>query len=299
MPMSQAHLVFLRANQGHRFAMKKLAAKAPLAMQAMKHKADEEEQFNPDSELVLHEFVAAVVRLAHARLQEPADDPLNARVERLMRSFILPNCARAEESGNAWHRSKMAEEPLSGVYLSKEKALRYVFEGYASLDDRDRRHAKDLNVTEFLRMMYDAKLLDSKAKPGGMAGGAVKASDGATFQSDAMAALGVAKMKKKRRKERDAAATAGANVSVASAEGGAAKFGCKFARDGAGAGDESGAEGGGFDAAVRRDGLTVQEAIEVFVMSQIEGEGEGVVQMDYEVGPRADDHNLICSHMSK
>jgi hypothetical protein len=33
---------------------------------------------------------------------------------------------------------------------------------------------------------------------------------------------------------------------------------------------------------VKHDGLTVHEAIEVFVQSQIEGTGEGMVQMDYE-----------------
>ena len=210
MPMSHAHLVFLRANQGHRFVMKKLAAKAPLAMMAMQKQAEKEEKFNPGSELVLHEFVAAVVRLAHTRLEDPSTDPLNVRIERLMENFIMPNCGQSEESGNAWFRSRMAEEPLNGVYLHKEKALRYVFEGYASLDKRDRRHCKDLNVTEFLRMIHDAKLLDSKAKPGGMAGGAVKSSGGASLQSDAMAALGMAKMKL--RKDKEAASAAGANI---------------------------------------------------------------------------------------
>ena len=33
---------------------------------------------------------------------------------------------------------------------------------------------------------------------------------------------------------------------------------------------------------MKHDGLTVHEAIEVFVQSQIEGTGEGMVQMDYE-----------------
>ena len=153
-----------------------------------------------------------MVRLAHSRLSEPAADPLNVRIERLMENYILPNCGQDEESGNAWFRKRMAEEPLNGVYLRKEKALRYIFEGYASLDGQDRGHAKDLNVTEFLRLMYDAKLMDSKAKPGGMAGGPVKtsSSEGVPLQADAMVALGYAKLKL--RVDREASKAAGAQI---------------------------------------------------------------------------------------
>ena len=67
LPMSHAHLIFLRANLGHHRAMKKLAAKAPAAFGAKSTPAGA----NPDadSELTLHEYVAAMVRVAHARLQ--------------------------------------------------------------------------------------------------------------------------------------------------------------------------------------------------------------------------------------
>jgi hypothetical protein len=66
--MSHAHLIFLRANLGHQRAMKKLAAKAPAALGARLKPAGGE---NPDadSELTLHEYVAAIVRVAHARLK--------------------------------------------------------------------------------------------------------------------------------------------------------------------------------------------------------------------------------------
>lgn len=275
LPMSHCHLIFLRANQGHRLAMKKLNARAPLAAAAMQAQSKKDEKWNPDDELVLHEFIGVVVRLAHARLTEPADDPLPRRIERIMENYIMPNCGQGEETGNAWHRARMAEEPLNDIYLRKEKALRFVFEGYASLDGSDRGHAKDLNITEFLRLIYDAKLLDSEVTPGGMAGDAVKKKQsGGSLGSDAMVALSAAKLKL--RQDREGAAAAGAAIRTDIAK---MLSPMKQRRKSQSEGDGD----TGFDIESKvYDGLTLHEIIEIFVRSQIEGAGEGMVQMDYD-----------------
>jgi len=270
--MSHAHLVFLRANQGHCLAMKKLAAVAPQAMESMQKLSSGDQKFNPDSELVLHEFVAAVVRLADARLKDRGPGDLPNRIERIMHNFIIPNCGRAIDTTNTWYRTQMAKEPLNSLYVRNEKALRFVFEGYASLDERDTRKA-DFNVTEFLRLIHDAKLLDSKAKPTGMAVGGIRRESSVrkfSVEPDVGAALSAAKLRQRSEKEGVSAGKVGLKTT--------AKVVVALIKSDAPGGSPS----AGLDLEVK-DGLTLHEVIEIFVRSQIEATGEGMVQMDYEV----------------
>eukprot|EP01065_Artemidia_motanka_P005942 TRINITY_DN1288_c0_g2_i1.p1 TRINITY_DN1288_c0_g2~~TRINITY_DN1288_c0_g2_i1.p1 ORF type:complete len:1152 (+),score=346.05 TRINITY_DN1288_c0_g2_i1:496-3456(+) len=133
----------------------KANADSPGIVSDSSEEGDEDDQ-NPDSELIPSEFVECLIRMADARVtSEPG---LHTRFEMFLNDSVIPRAARSDM---AKFRKEVYEVEVQMVLRRYAPELQKIFRFYASQDKKNSvaRRTRTIAASEFVALLRDANLL--------------------------------------------------------------------------------------------------------------------------------------------